>query len=76
LRPLIPSQAIDWAETKYESVYGTIFFRWEKKNGKIQVNAVIPPNSTAVLAIPGSKEKKLGSGEYSFVYENGKIVNE
>jgi alpha-L-rhamnosidase len=69
LKPIIPAaKELSWAETKYESVYGTIKLRWEKKDGKIHVDVSIPPNSTAMLAIPGTEKKEFGSGEHSFIF--------
>jgi alpha-L-rhamnosidase len=83
LRPILASDAITWAQTSYESVYGLITLRWEKKNGNVQIDVTIPPNTTAILTLPGSKARiidgvtftedqggatsELGSGSYSFV---------
>ena len=84
MRPLIASDAISWAETSYESVYGQFYIRWEKKEKEIQVNVSVPPNTTAILTLPlaraglinginfiessGGAVSELGSGLYTFIY--------
>jgi alpha-L-rhamnosidase len=84
LRPIFPPNTISWAKTSYESVYGLISFRWERKEGKVLIDAVVPPNTTAILtlpgagagtmsginfkAIPGGAFSEIGSGSYSFIY--------
>ena len=70
MRPITATDAITWAKTSYESVYGRISLHWEKKNGNIHLTAVVPPNTTAELILPGAKAE-LGSGTYSFVYNDG-----
>jgi alpha-L-rhamnosidase len=57
--------SLDWAETSYDSSYGTIYLRWEKQGGGLKLDIKIPPNTNAKLVLPGS-EKLLGSGTYSF----------
>ena len=84
LRPVFASEKITWAKTSYESAYGLIEFRWERKEGNIKIDASVPPNTTAVLTLPEAKAgtiggviftevsggavSELGSGSYSFVY--------
>jgi alpha-L-rhamnosidase len=84
LRPLIVSEALCWAQTRYESVYGLIAVSWEKKDGNVLVQVSVPPNTTATLTLPGAKAgtisgitftevlggatSLLGSGSYSFIY--------
>jgi alpha-L-rhamnosidase len=87
LRPIIATEAISWAKTSYESVYGLIALSWEKKNDNINVQVTVPPNTTATLTLPGAKAgtisgvtftevpggaaSLLGSGSYSFTYPVG-----
>jgi alpha-L-rhamnosidase len=83
LRPC-PGGGIQWAETKYESVYGPISLRWEIKDGVFGITVSIPPNTEALLTLPkatpgtlcgqnftpaeGGAATVLGSGTYSFEY--------
>jgi alpha-L-rhamnosidase len=57
---------LDWAETSYDSPYGTIYLRWEKQGGDLKLDIKIPPNTCARLVLPEA-EKVLGSGTYSFL---------
>ena len=84
LKPVLACEKISWAKTSYESVYGTVAFNWEIKNGNIHINVTVPPNTTADLTLPGAKAgtidgivfteipqgvvAQLGSGSYSLIY--------
>ena len=75
---------LTWAETAYESPYGRIFLRWEKNGNALKVDIEVPPNTSALVELPGAREGKfadiefkttlggasaeLGSGSYSFTY--------
>lgn len=41
---------------------------WERNEDEILVSVVIPPNTEAVLLIPGQERKEIGSGNYQFRY--------
>jgi alpha-L-rhamnosidase len=60
-----PGGPLFWAESSYESPYGTIYLRWEKTGKGLTVDVKVPPNTSARLVMPGI-EKALGSGAYSF----------
>jgi len=84
MRPLLDTGAISWAHTRYESVYGLFTLNWEKKDRNIHITATVPPNTTAILILPGARAgtlngitftgapggaaAELGSGSYSFIY--------
>ena len=83
--PLLASEEISWAKTSYESVYGLVAISWEKKDGNVTVDITVPPNTSAVLTLPGARAgiingvqfaetkngalSELGSGSYSFAYQ-------
>jgi alpha-L-rhamnosidase len=82
LRPL-PGGPLSWAESCYESPYGTVYLRWGKNARCLKVDAKVPPNTSARLVLPiaapaiingvafskteGGAEATLNSGTYSFV---------
>ena len=51
LRPT-PDDRITWARATQETVRGTVACGWSITDGRITVNATVPPGSTAVLEIP------------------------
>ena len=55
---------------RYESVYGAIESAWSCRDGKITVDIVIPPNTSAVIRLPEKAEAiHVGSGSYHYEYE-------
>lgn len=50
---------LTFADAKTESLYGTISSRWERKNGIIQMDIVIPVNSTATVYVPAADAKNV-----------------
>lgn len=57
---------IEWAERTYESEYGSIASRWEKKDGKLVLKVEIPCNTTAEILLPDGKAYQVGSGKYEY----------
>ena len=57
------------AGAKYDSVYGMVESRWEKKDGKIFYTVSVPANCEAEIILPGGTHKIVGTGEYSFTEE-------
>ena len=72
-----------WVAGSFESPYGTISNRWERKDGRITMRLVIPPNSSASIVLPPSAKKitrqgkpvstaplglEVGSGTYEFTW--------
>ena len=55
-----------YAAAKYNSVYGMIESRWEKKDGKTVFTVTVPANCTALVRLPdGSKhEQEAGTRTY------------
>ncbi len=47
-----PGEGIDSAEMTLESRYGTILCRWRKEPGAFSVETRIPPNTSALVALP------------------------
>ncbi|UKZ91467.1 uncharacterized protein TrAFT101_006445 [Trichoderma asperellum] len=70
-----PNKELTWANTVFESRYGRIELRWTLNRGFFRMRLRVPPNSTAVVSLPGDggpselgkeegKEQRVGSGEY------------
>ncbi|MDR2135999.1 MAG: glycoside hydrolase family 78 protein [Treponema sp.] len=82
-----PGPGIVWADTAYESVYGSIKLRWEIAGGNMNITVEIPPNTDAEMVLPGAPPgiiggvfftaaeggaaAILGSGHYNFEYPWG-----
>lgn len=65
-----PIERIDWAQASLDTLYGTLFCRWEREGNRYAVDVAVPVNTTATLILPGSGEQhELGSGRYTFQYE-------
>jgi hypothetical protein len=58
-------EGLDWARATYRSEYGLIESGWRREGKGVVVDVVVPPNSSAVVALP-SGEKMVGSGQYTF----------
>jgi alpha-L-rhamnosidase len=83
IKPLMDGP-LAWAETSYDSGYGLFSVRWEKSGKDIKINVTVPPNTTALMVLPGTgartvggiaftpaaggAQAELGSGSYSFSY--------
>ena len=54
-----------YAKCEYQSVYGRVSSKWEKKDGKVKYAIEIPSNTTAEIVI-GGKTQTVGAGRYEF----------
>ncbi len=55
---------INHINVSYNSIYGKIVSRWEKKAGKLFWHVEIPANTKALVDLPNGSTKELGSGTY------------
>lgn len=60
----VPGGSLDHAELAYDSFYGTVFCRWEKKDGRISYRIRIPAGCTAKVCLPGVEPFMADAGEY------------
>ena len=51
IKPHITEQ-LTYAKAEYHSVYGKILSQWQLADGKLRLNIVVPPNTTAQINIP------------------------
>lgn len=61
-----PGGGITRAQTRYLTPYGLAECKWQIENGEINLQVVIPPNTTACVTLPGSDEPpiEVGSGNW------------
>lgn len=55
----IPGGGLEFAQAEYNSIHGKIFSGWNFKGGKITMNITVPPNTTAVVFVPGTDASKI-----------------
>ena len=56
---------IEFAECEYDSIYGKVASKWERKGDKVKYTITIPANTTAEVILPGTKQM-VGAGTYCF----------
>ena len=54
------------AGAKYNSVYGMVESRWEKRDGKTVYTVRVPANCRAEVVLPGGRRETVAAGEYRF----------
>jgi alpha-L-rhamnosidase len=47
-----PVEGIDWIESEYKSVRGSMRSEWKLENGVFQLKTLIPPNTRGVVYLP------------------------
>ena len=62
----LPGGHFTHAQARYNSVYGMVESKWEKKEGKIVYSITIPANCTAEIRLPGGHTETVGAGSYIF----------
>ena len=58
--------SLSYAKGSYQSVYGKVSVAWRKKEGQIEVEVVLPPNTKANVKLFG-KEQDVSAGKSCFV---------
>lgn len=61
IRPFF-AEDLDWVETRHDSIRGPVGVRWERKEGRIEVQVQIPPGMAARIWLPGPAQDLLESG--------------
>jgi alpha-L-rhamnosidase len=51
IRPVI-GDGLTWAKTSFDSIRGSIVSNWKREGGKIAMDVIIPPNTTATVYVP------------------------
>ena len=62
----VPGEGITWAKASLLTRHGTSSIRWRKASGgRLAVDLVVPPNTTAILELPGQEPRELPSGRHA-----------
>ncbi len=59
---------INHINVSYNTIYGKVVSRWEKKAGKLVWHVEIPANTKALVDLPDGTTKELGSGTYDLTF--------
>jgi len=61
-----PGGGLTYARARHLTPYGLAECAWEIENGNISLDVVVPPNTTALVSLPGSSEPpvEVGSGSW------------
>lgn len=74
VKPMVQNDVL-WVEAGYRSLYGNIESSWEKVENGLQMKVIVPPNTTAVIYVPGSESGKINvekGAEFNYLdYANG-----
>ena len=61
----MPGGPLEWARAELDTPYGKASSGWKKKDGKIVLDAIVPPNTTATVLFPDGRESQtLGPGTH------------
>ncbi|MDN4474745.1 family 78 glycoside hydrolase catalytic domain [Demequina sp. SYSU T00192] len=61
-----PGGSLTSASTAHDSAYGRFEVAWTLADGTLAVTATVPPNTTAVVSLPGLEDFEVGSGSYTW----------
>ena len=61
-----PLPGFDSASAEHETPYGRARAAWSRSGGVLRVEAVVPPNTEAVVVLPDGAEHSVGSGTYEW----------
>jgi alpha-L-rhamnosidase len=65
-----PLVEFDHAWAEHLTPYGTARAGWRREDGVVRVEAVVPPNTTAVVVLPDGRELEVGSGSHEWEVED------
>ncbi|MCE5257469.1 MAG: alpha-L-rhamnosidase, partial [Chloroflexi bacterium] len=54
-----PTRALTWTEAWHETPYGMLQCRWSRSEGMMQVDVMVPANTTAELILPYAQAEKV-----------------
>jgi alpha-L-rhamnosidase len=61
IRPQL-TEKLSSAAAELQTYYGKVGSQWQRDNGKLQFNVVIPPNTTATVYIPAKSAEDIREG--------------
>ncbi|MCI2957101.1 glycoside hydrolase family 78 protein [Agromyces atrinae] len=69
-----PLPGFDHAAAEHHTPYGTARVGWQREGGRIRVEAIVPPNTSARVVLPGGEELEVGSGEHEWTVDDTVVV--
>ncbi|GAA1671666.1 glycoside hydrolase family 78 protein [Glycomyces endophyticus] len=66
----VPLAGLDRASAHLETPYGPAEVGWEAEGGRVLVHAAVPPNTTALVTLPGREPVEVGSGEHEWAIDD------
>lgn len=73
LRPR-PAEGLSWAEAQLETMYGEALSAWNRGiGGAMEQRAVVPPNATATIVLPGASLSGLTEGDVPVAEADGVV---
>lgn len=70
----VPVAGIDRASARHETPYGMAEVSWAASDGDLTVNAVVPPNTSAIVDLPGMEGTEVGSGEHEWTVRDPRVT--
>ncbi len=62
----MPGGGLETASASHRTPYGDASVRWERTGGRLVVDVVVPPSTTATVRLPGGEPVDVGPGEHRF----------
>ena len=70
-----PLPGLEWASTRHETPYGEASVGWQAADGGLIVTALVPPNATAEVRLPGGGDPlEVGSGRHEWFVADDRAV--
>ena len=61
-----PGGSFSFAKAEYNSVYGRVGCRWDRREGKTVYSVTVPANCEAEIRLPGGYRETVGAGSHVF----------
>lgn len=69
-----PLRRLTHARARHLTPYGPVESGWARTRDGLRVDAVIPPNTTATVALPDGTEHEVGSGSHSWTVDEAPVA--
>lgn len=63
-------QGLDHFEATFDGPYGKIESRWKRNGRRVDIDVVIPANSTATLMLPDGEQRELPAGNHALQWRS------
>lgn len=64
-----PLSHLDHARAEHDTPYGRAASGWRRDGARLEITAVVPPNTTAIVDLPDGARHRVGSGVHEWVLE-------